>query len=215
MLRIAPSLLSADLAHLATEVHSLAALGADWLHIDVMDGRFVPSLTFGAPLVAAIRRVSPLPIDVHLMVHEPEALLPAFAAAGATLVTVHLEAVTHVHRALSQLRQLGLQVGVSLNPGTPLSALEPILHLVDVVLLMAVNPGQAGQVFLPQALGRLAGLVQARRDRRLAFLIEVDGGITVSTAAACAAAGADILVVGTALFAAADRGAAIAALRGD
>ena len=212
--KIAPSILSADFARLGEELENITQAGADWIHVDVMDGRFVPNLTIGAPVVKALRPHSKLPFDVHLMIVEPEKLLADFASAGATSLTVHQEACPHLHRTLSQIRELGCQAGVALNPGTPAETLEYVLPLCDLVLVMTVNPGFGGQKFIPE------GVEKIRRVRAMAarlnpkLLIEVDGGINPDTAKLCVAAGADVLVAGNAVFTGGNYAKAIAALRG-
>jgi len=213
--RIAPSLLACDLAHVAEEVRSVEAAGADLLHFDVMDGHFVPNLTFGPGLCAAVRRLTQLPLDVHLMVTNPDALVEAFVKAGANRVSVHVEAVTHLHRSLTRIRALGAQPGVALNPATPASALDEIWPYVDFVLIMSVNPGFGGQHLIPETLDKIARL-RSERDRRSAGAeFVVDGGVEPGNAKALRSLGVDVLVAGTAVFRAADRRHAIAALRGE
>lgn len=197
---VLPSLLSADFARLAEQVRAAEAAGAAGLHLDVMDGHFVPNLTFGPPIIAAVRRLTSLPLDVHLMVERPEALLPAVAEAGADVVTVHVEATPHVHRALQMIRALGCRAGVALNPGTPATAIEPLLAEVDLVLVMSVNPGFAGQAFLPLALDKLRALRAMLPAAGPRPWLEVDGGIDPKTAPLAVAAGADLLVAGSAVF---------------
>jgi ribulose-phosphate 3-epimerase len=199
--KIAPSILSADFARLADCVHAAEAAGADWIHVDVMDGHFVPNLTVGPPVVAALRRVTRLPLDVHLMIEQPERLLDAFVAAGADLLTVHQEASTHLHRTVDRIRELGARPGVSVNPATPIGTLTDILPYVDLVLIMSVNPGFAGQRFLPTSTGKIAALREELSDRGLEMVeLEVDGGIGPDTAAEVVAAGASVLVAGAAVF---------------
>ena len=198
--RIAPSILSADLACLARAVAEVAEAGADWIHVDVMDGHFVPNLTFGMPVVAALRRITRLPLDVHLMIEAPERYLEAFARAGADRLTVHVEACPHLHRVIQGIRGLGLQAGVALNPATPLGAVEEILPDVDQVLIMTVNPGFGGQAFI----GRM--LEKVRRARAMIealgrpIELEVDGGVGPENAPALVAAGATVLVAGASIF---------------
>jgi len=198
--QIAPSILSADFAALGDALRQAQLAGADWIHIDVMDGHFVPNLTIGPPVVKALRPHSSLPFDVHLMVSQPERLVPAFAAAGADWLSVHWEACPHLHRVVQQIRELGKRPGVVLNPATPPTFLSEILPFVDLVLVMSVNPGFAGQAFIPETVSKVAAIDAARRDRGLDFLIEVDGGVGPANAGDLVRAGADVLVAGTALF---------------
>jgi ribulose-phosphate 3-epimerase len=213
--RIAPSLLSCDLAHLADEIASVEAGGADLLHLDVMDGVFVPNLTFGPILCAAARRCTALPLDVHLMVERPEPLIEPFVRAGASRIAVHAETVTHLHRTLTAIRELGAMPGVALNPMTPLAALDEIWREVGFVLVMTVNPGFGGQRFIPSMTDKLARLDRLRRERAPAVEIAVDGGVDADNASALRALGVDVLVAGTAVFDAAERAKAIAHLRGE
>jgi len=213
--RVAPSLLACDLAHIAEEVRSVEAAGADLLHFDVMDGHFVPNLTFGPGLCAAVRRLTQLPLDVHLMVTNPDALVEPFVEAGANRVSVHVEAVTHLHRSLTQIRALGAQPGVALNPATPASALDEIWPYVDFVLIMSVNPGFGGQHLILETLDKIARLRSERDQRGAAAEFAVDGGVEPGNAKALRSLGVDVLVAGTAVFGAADRRHAIAALRGE
>jgi len=213
--RIAPSLLSCDLAHLADEIASVEAGGADLLHLDVMDGVFVPNLTFGPILCAAARRCTALPLDVHLMVERPEPLIEPFVRAGANRIAVHAETVTHLHRTLTAIRELGAMPGVALNPMTPLAALDEIWREVGFVLVMTVNPGFGGQRFIPSMTDKLARLDRLRRERAPAVEIAVDGGVDADNASALRALGVDVLVAGTAVFDAAERAKAIAHLRGE
>ncbi len=199
--KIAPSILSADYARLAEAVAAAEAAGADWIHVDVMDGHFVPNLTIGPPVVKALRRVTTLPLDVHLMIEAPERLIPAFINAGADRVTVHQEACIHLHRVVEQIRELGALPGVSLNPATSLVTLDEILPYVDMILLMTVNPGFGGQSFIPTSTARIARLAATLRERGLAGVdVEVDGGIAPGTAGEVTAAGATVLVAGAAIF---------------
>jgi ribulose-phosphate 3-epimerase len=212
---IAPSILSADFARLGEEVRSVVAAGADWIHVDVMDGRFVPNITIGPPVVAALRAVTDQPLDVHLMIVEPERWVDAFAQAGADVITVHAEASTHLHRTLQAIRAAGKKAGVSLNPHTSEDVLRYVMGEVDLVLVMSVNPGFGGQSFIPGVLPKIrairAMIDASGRDVRL----EVDGGIKVGTARQVVEAGADVLVAGNAVFAGGDYQRSTAALRAD
>ncbi len=213
--KIAPSILSADYARLADGVAAAEAAGADWIHVDVMDGQFVPNITIGPPVVKALRRVTTLPLDVHLMIQTPERLIPAFADAGADGITVHQEACVHLHRVVEQIRELGVRPGVTINPATSLLTLDEILPYVDLVLLMTVNPGFGGQSYIPTSTAKVARLAAMLRERGLGGVeIEVDGGISPDTAGEVTAAGATVLVAGAAVFnAAASVADNIAALR--
>ncbi len=206
---IAPSILSADFAHLADELASVSS--AEWVHVDVMDGHFVPNLTIGPPVVEAVRRSTDAFVDVHLMIDPVDPYLQAFAAAGADLLSVHVEACTHLDRTLSAIRDLGVKAGVVLNPATPAATVQHVLHRVDLILVMSVNPGFGGQSYIPEVEPKVAELRTMIGDRPIR--LEIDGGISVRTAAAAVRAGADTLVAGSAVFGQADRAAAIAALR--
>ncbi|MCM0757141.1 MULTISPECIES: ribulose-phosphate 3-epimerase [Sporomusa] len=213
-IKIAPSILSADFSRLADEITKIEQAGADWVHIDVMDGHFVPNLTFGPPVVAAIRKVTPLPFDVHLMVNNPQDLIEPFARAGADIITVHAETAPHLHRLIQTIKELGKKAGVSLNPSTPLSLVEEVLADVDMLLIMSVNPGFGGQKFIPSAVDKIARLKSMLDERNLIVDIEVDGGINAATARQVIAAGANILVAGSAVYGAPDIPQAINAIRG-
>jgi ribulose-phosphate 3-epimerase len=213
---IAPSLLSADFGRLAEEVRTVEKAGADLLHVDIMDGRFVPNLTIGPPVVAAIKRCATLPLDVHLMIVEPEKYLEDFAAAGADIITVHAEATHHLQRALARIRELGKKPGVSLNPSTSLSAVEWVLSDVDMVLLMTVNPGFGGQVFLPGMLGKIELLRSQLSELSRAgheVDIQVDGGIKTDNVAEVVRAGANVIVSGSGIFGTKDYGKTIALMK--
>jgi ribulose-phosphate 3-epimerase len=203
-IKLAPSILSADFARLADAVGEAEAAGADWIHVDVMDGHFVPNLTIGPPVVAAVRKVTALPLDVHLMIETPDRLLEAFTDAGADYVTVHEEACVHLHRVVERIRQLGAQPGVSINPATPVATLDEILAFVDLVLVMSVNPGFGGQRYIPTSTAKIAALRRMLDERSLwGVELEVDGGIGPDNAGDVAAAGASVLVAGNAVFGAA------------
>jgi len=216
---IAPSILSADFARLGEEVIALERSGADWAHVDVMDGRFVPNMTIGPLVVQALRRVTKLPLDVHLMIVEPERYVADFAEAGADIITVHAEACTHLHRVLQQIRSLGKKAGVSLNPHTPEEVLRYVLDLTDLVLVMSVNPGFGGQAFIPAALPKLQAIRSMIQASGRPIHLEVDGGIKPGTARQVIEAGADVLVAGNAVFSSKEHGkdyaAAIRAIRAD
>ncbi len=211
MIKIAPSILSADFAALAEEIARVEEAGADLLHVDVMDGHFVPNLTIGPPVVGAIRKRTRLPLDVHLMIEAPERYLQAFAAAGADLLTVHVEACPHLHRVLARIKEVGARAGAALNPSTPLGTLEYVLDDLDLVLVMSVNPGFGGQAFIPTAYWKVRALKTLLAGRSVE--ISVDGGVTVEHVGRLASAGASILVAGSAIFGAADPGEALRGLR--
>jgi ribulose-phosphate 3-epimerase len=212
-MRIAPSILSADFSRLADELASIERGGADWVHVDVMDGRFVPNITIGPLVVQAVKKATSLPLDVHLMIVEPERYVPEFVRAGASTVGIHVETCPHIHRSVAQIREAGARACVVLNPGTPASAIEPVLGDIDQVLVMTVNPGFGGQKFIASMLPKIETLRRWIDERGLDVTLEVDGGIGPETIAAAARAGADVFVAGTAVFGARDRAAAIAELR--
>lgn len=215
MVRISPSILNADFSRLADAVAALEAGGADWIHLDVMDGHFVPNLTFGPMFVQAIRRITRLPLDVHLMISHADTYLEPFREAGADFLTVHVEACPHLWRTLEKIRALGGRPGVTLNPGTPLGTLEAVLPLIDMVLVMSVEPGFGGQRFIPASCERIARLAAWRGEGNLDFMIEVDGGIDAATGRQVIDAGADVLVIGQAIFRHTDISGALGAIRRD
>lgn len=197
---IAPSILSADFAKLGDEIKAVEAAGADWIHADVMDGHFVPNITFGPLIVEAVRRVTALPIDVHLMIENPDDYIMAFAKAGATYISVQIESGVHLNRSIQLIRECGAKPGVVLNPSTPLQSVDWILEYVDYVLIMSVNPGFGGQAFIPNSLAKIKALRRMILNRKLSTLIEIDGGVNETTISAIADAGVNIFVAGSAIF---------------
>lgn len=197
---LSSSILSADFSRLGEQIHEAEAAGVDWIHVDVMDGHFVPNLTMGPFIVETCRRITPLPLDVHLMVDNPASLVEMYAKAGATRLSVQVESTAHIYRLLQQINDLGCRPGVVLNPGTPASSLQPILHLVDLVLVMTVNPGYSGQAFIPETVAKVQEVSQMIADRELPVQIQVDGGITEQTLPATYRAGARVFVAATAIF---------------
>lgn len=215
MVKVAPSILSADFARLGAEIQDVERGGADWIHVDVMDGHFVPNITIGPLIVEAIRPVTKLPLDVHLMIEDPDRYIPQFAKSGADWITVHQEACRHLHRTLYLIKEQGVKAGVVLNPATPLVTIESVLPDLDIVLLMTVNPGFGGQKFIHNVVPKIAELRRMLDERGLGHVeIEIDGGVNAETARLCEQAGATVLVAGSAVFNQADRAQAIAAIRG-
>lgn len=210
-MKIAPSILACDFGNLNQEIESITKAGADWLHVDVMDGLFVPNISVGLPIVEACKQASTIPLDVHLMIAQPEKYIEEFISAGATFLTLHIEATNQLQSCLHRIRNLGKRAGVSLRPGTPVQSLEPFLDDIDLVLVMTVEPGFGGQSFMPDQVSKIEWLAEQRDIRHLPYLIEVDGGINDKTAQLCKKA--DVLVSGTYLFKSQDRATAINSLR--
>ncbi len=210
---IAPSILSADFSRLGSEIKAVESAGVDWIHADVMDGHFVPNITIGPLIVEAVRRVTSLPIDVHLMIENPDNYIPAFVEAGASLISVHVETCLHLNRSIQLIRECGAQPGVVLNPSTPVQTLEWIIEHVDYVLIMSVNPGFGGQAFIKNSLDKVRTLRQLIQRKNLKTLIEIDGGVNEKTIADIAAAGVDAFVAGSAIFGSRDYQATIDAFR--
>lgn len=213
MVKIAPSILSADFANLADEIKDVDRGGADYIHVDVMDGHFVPNITIGPLIVEAIKPVTNLPLDVHLMIESPEQYIEQFAKAGASFISVHQEACVHLHRTIQQIKSFDVKAGVAINPATPAAFIEDILPAVDLVVVMTVNPGFGGQAFIPEVVQKINQLNEWRKQRNLSFAIEIDGGVNVDTAKLCTDAGADILVAGSAVFNEKDRQQAITSIK--
>ncbi|MFD1901456.1 ribulose-phosphate 3-epimerase [Enterococcus termitis] len=212
-MKLAPSILSADFANLERDIQLVEKLGADYIHVDVMDGQFVPNITLGPNVVSAIRPVTKLPLDVHLMIVQPENYIEAFAKAGADIITVHQESTPHIHRAIQMIKASGVKAGVVINPGTPLSAIEYVLNLVDQVLIMTVNPGFGGQTFIESSLDKIAQLNEWKETKGYTYDIEVDGGIEPNTAKRCKEAGANVFVAGSYIYNSESPKERIAALR--
>lgn len=213
MIKIAPSILSADFSRLGEEVKDVEKGGADYIHIDVMDGHFVPNITIGPLIVEAIRPVTSLPFDVHLMIEDPDRYIPQFIKAGADIITVHVEATKHLHRTLHMIKEQGIHAGVAINPATPVEMIRETLSYVDLVLLMTVNPGFGGQSFIPEVLEKIQKVKQWKDEYGYNFDIEVDGGINPETARKCVAMGANVLVAGSSIYNQKDRQKAILDIR--
>lgn len=211
--KIAPSILAADYANFASELKRIEETSAEYVHIDIMDGQFVPNISFGADVVASMRKHSKLVFDCHLMVVNPERYVDAFAQAGADIMTIHAESTLHIHGALQKIKAAGMKAGVVINPGTPVSAIESVLSLVDQVLIMTVNPGFGGQAFIPETLEKVTKVAQLRDEKGYDFDIEVDGGVDNKTIKACYDAGANVFVAGSYLFKASDLAAQVETLR--
>ncbi|MEE9591218.1 MAG: ribulose-phosphate 3-epimerase [Thermodesulfobacteriota bacterium] len=213
MKKIAPSILSADFANLQEEIKAVEDAKADYLHIDVMDGHFVPNITIGSQIVEAVRRVTTLPLDVHLMIESPEKFIPAFAKAGSDIITVHIEACKHLHRTIQQVKEFGIRVGVSLNPSTSLKLLDHVIEDIDLVLIMSVNPGFSGQEFIRSSLRKVEGVRKRLDTEGLKAELEIDGGIKILNIAEASRAGADVFVAGSAIFGSEDYKGTIRAMR--
>ena len=204
MVKIAPSILSADFAKLGEEVNAAEKAGADWIHVDVMDGHFVPNITIGPLVVKAVKKIAKVPLDVHLMIENPDKYVKEFAESGSDIITIHEEATVHLHRSVQNIKECGVKAGVSLNPATPLGNIEIVLPYVDIVLIMSVNPGFGGQSFIPEALQKIKELKKMINDKNLKVEIEVDGGVKTDNVAEVVKAGADIVVMGSAFYNLAD-----------
>ncbi|WP_423801671.1 ribulose-phosphate 3-epimerase [Neobacillus sp. SAB-20_R2A] len=214
MVKIAPSILSADFAKLGEEIIAVEKGGADYIHVDVMDGHFVPNITIGPLIVEAIRPVTNLPLDVHLMIENPDQYIEAFAKAGADYITVHVEACRHLHRTIQNIKSFGVKAGVVLNPATPVESIQHIIGDIDMVLLMSVNPGFGGQKFIPEVLPKIKKVKQMAVEKGVEIEIEIDGGVNPETAKLCIEAGANVLVAGSAIYNQADYAKAISHIRG-
>lgn len=214
MVKIAPSILSANFAKLGEEIKEVELGGADYIHVDVMDGHFVPNITIGPLIVDAIRPVTKLPLDVHLMIEDPDAYIEAFANAGADYITVHVEACKHLHRTIGLIKSFGVKAGVVLNPATPVSTIQHVIKDIDMVLLMSVNPGFGGQSFIPEVLPKIRSVKEMADQLNPTLEIEIDGGVNEETARLCVEAGANVLVAGSAIYNQSDRKKAIEAIRG-
>ncbi|MDX8045010.1 ribulose-phosphate 3-epimerase [Gracilibacillus sp. S3-1-1] len=211
--KIAPSILAADFAVLKEEIQDVVNGGADYIHVDVMDGHFVPNISFGTVVLSAIRPLTDITMDVHLMIEKPDQYIPEFVQAGADIISVHVEACTHLHRTIHMIKEAGVKPGVVINPATPVEMIKPILKDVDLVLFMTVNPGFGGQAFIPEVLDKVKQAAKWREELGLSFEIEVDGGVNEETAKQCIEAGVDVLVAGSSVFNEKDRSAAIQQLR--
>jgi ribulose-phosphate 3-epimerase len=215
MVKIAPSILSADFSKLGEEILEVEKGGADYIHVDVMDGHFVPNITIGPLVVEAIRPLTKLPLDVHLMIENPDQYIESFANAGADYITVHVEACRHLHRTIQHIKSFGIKAGVVLNPATPVESIQHVIGEIDMVLLMSVNPGFGGQKFIPEVLPKIRNVKQMAEEKGLNIEIEIDGGVNAETAKLCIEAGANVLVAGSAIYNEGDRAKAISLIRGE